>query len=80
MSRVFTPPVQKLPGTIYYAIEYFRRSEFIRSVMGEVNLSKFVELKEDAAHRCPAALGTRVKSGEVWYHHEVRNQVLWNQF
>ncbi|MBI5413128.1 glutamine synthetase [Candidatus Peregrinibacteria bacterium] len=80
MSRVLEGPVRKLPGTIYAAIEYFRHSDFVRSVMGENNLLKFVELKESASHRCPAVLGTRVKSGEVWYHHEVRNQVLWNQF
>lgn len=80
MNRVFAPPVKKLPGIISSAIEHFRRSEFNKSVMGEVNLAKFADLKQSTANRCPAELGARVKSGEVWYHHEVRNQVLWNQF
>ncbi|MFA6521439.1 MAG: glutamine synthetase family protein [Candidatus Gracilibacteria bacterium] len=77
---VFDGPVKKLPGTIYEALAYFRASDFAKNVMGETNHAKFAELKESAANRCPAELGTRVKSGEVWYHHEVRNQVLWNQF
>lgn len=79
-SNIFSGPVKKLPGTIYEALSHFRASDFAKNAMGENNHAKFAELKESQSSRCPAALGTRVKSAEVWYHHEVRNQVLWNQF
>jgi len=32
------------------------------------------------AARCPRALGTRIKAGEIMFHHEVTNQMLWSQF
>jgi glutamine synthetase len=32
------------------------------------------------ADRSPKELGTRVKASEVLFHHEVTNQLLWNQF
>lgn len=79
-KEVFNGPVKKLPGTIYEALYLFQKSAFAKETMGGLNHAKFAELKQAAAERCPAALGKRIKSGEVWYHHEVRNQVLWNQF
>lgn len=79
-SALYDKPVKKLPGTIYGAIELFRKSDFIKEVMGETNRAKYLELKEVVAHRSPLELGTRIKNGEVWYHHEVRNQVLWGMF
>ena len=48
--------------------------------MKEENVEKYVDLKEKTANRCPRDLGTRMKAGEVWYHHEISNQVLWNKF
>ena len=48
--------------------------------MGEENKRKFADLKRASADRCPKELGTRVKSGEVVFHHEVANQHLWGQF
>ena len=73
-------PVKKLPGNIDSAIRAFKRSDFIKEVMLDVNSQKYAKLKENSADRCPRELGTRVKAGEVWYHHEVTNQVLWNKF
>ena len=32
------------------------------------------------ADRCPKALGSRIKTSEVQFHHEVTNQYLWSQF
>jgi len=32
------------------------------------------------ADRCPKELGTQVKRGEVMFHHEVTNQMLWGMF
>lgn len=79
-KRLFDEPVKKLPGTIQEALNCFASSSFCKEAMGSENHSKYLELKTEAANRAPAELGTRVKSGEVWYHHEVTNQVLRSQF
>lgn len=72
--------VVKLPGDIYSAIELFEKSEFMKKTMGTVNHEKYRRLKVAAADRSPKALGDRVKSGEVLYHHEVTNQMIWKNF
>ena len=41
---------------------------------------RYAEVKMTQAERSPKALGTRVKTGEIQFHHEVTNQYLWNQF
>lgn len=79
-NELYKSPVKKLPKDIYHAISAFKNSDFIKEVMLEENLIKYIKLKESAANRCPRALGTRMKAGEVWYHHEVTNQILWNKF
>ena len=79
-NELYKKPVKKLPGTIDKAIRIFKNSDFIKEAMREENREKYAALKEKAADRCPRELGTRVKSGEVWYHHEITNQVLWNKF
>lgn len=78
--KLYDRPVKKLPGTIYEALSAFKRSDFIKEILSEENRGKFIELKERVAHRSPMELGTRVKNAEVWYHHEVTNQVLWGKF
>ena len=72
--------VRYLPGTIQTALTQFRQSEWITQLLGEEMKRKYVELKQAVADRSPSELGTRVKMGEVVYHHEVHNQLLWNQF
>lgn len=79
-AELHSKPIKKLPGTIDQALRAFKKSEFIKEVMLEENREKYAALKEHSADRCPRELGTRVKAGEVWYHHEVTNQVLWNKF
>ena len=69
-----------LPDNIYDAIRLFKGSEFARSIFGEAVHSKFCELKNNQAERCPKALGARVKPAEVQFHHEVTNQYLWSLF
>ena len=49
-------------------------------LLGEDVHRKFAELKSASAERCPKALGTRIKTAEVQFHHEVTNQYLWSQF
>lgn len=72
--------VRYLPGTIQTAILQYRQSEWMEQLLGEEFKRKYVELKQAVADRSPSELGTRVKMGEVIYHHEVHNQLLWNQF
>ena len=76
MGKLYARPVKKLPGDIYEAIRLFSKSDFAKEAMSEVNHEKYIVLKEKSANRCPRELGTRVKSGEVLFHHEVTNQVL----
>lgn len=79
-ESVYKGKIQTLPGNIYDAIVGFEKSEFMKKIMGEDNHRKFAELKMKAADRCPRALGTKVKSGEVLFHHEITNQLLWGEF
>lgn len=69
-----------LPGNINDAIEFFEKSDFITKIFGKENKSKYMHFKKASAGRCARELGTRVKSPEVSFHHEVTNQVLWNAF
>ncbi len=69
-----------LPDNIYDAIEHFRESEWVTKLFGAEVQSKYAELKQASADRCPRLLGTIVKPQEVQYHHEVYNQFLWNLF
>ena len=69
-----------LPDNIYTAIEDFRDSQWISTILGEDVKGRFADLKQAAADRCPRLLGTFVKTPEVQYHHEIYNQYLWNWF
>jgi glutamine synthetase len=69
-----------LPDNVYTAIEDFRDSKWISTILGEDVKARFADLKQAAADRCPRLLGTFVKTPEVQYHHEVYNQYLWNWF
>jgi glutamine synthetase len=72
--------ISYLPSKINVAIQHFKDNDFITKILGENFRRKFVELKQTAADRSPDELGTKVKNGEVLYHHEVYNQVIWNDF
>lgn len=69
-----------LPDNIYDAIRHFKASKLAVDIVGEEPHGKYVELKQRVADRCPKELGTSVKAGEVMFHHEVTNQLLWNAF
>ena len=69
-----------LPDNIYDGIRLFKSSRFMKQILGDAVHEKYAELKTTAAHRCPRALGTQVKTSEIVYHHEVTNQFLWSQF
>lgn len=72
--------VRFLPDNIYDAIAQCKASKFVSEVLGEESKEKFIRFKQAAADRSPKALGTTVKRSEVVYHHEVYNQLLWNNF
>jgi len=69
-----------LPDNIYDALEDFRKAAWTTTLLGDEVKTKYADLKEASADRCPRLLGTFVKAQEVQYHHEVYNQYLWNLF
>jgi glutamine synthetase len=69
-----------LPGTIHDAIRLFTASDYMTELLGETCKQKYLDQKQAVANRSERDLGTRVKAGEVIYHHEVTNQYLWNNF
>ncbi len=69
-----------LPDNIYTALENFRDSEWTTTLLGTDVKTRYADLKQGSADRCPRLLGTFVKAPEVQYHHDVYNQFLWNKF
>jgi glutamine synthetase len=69
-----------LPDNIQSAIEDFKASAWISTILGADVQGRYADLKQAAANRSPRELGTFVKGSEVQYHHEVYNQSLWNLF
>jgi glutamine synthetase len=69
-----------LPDNIYDALDDFRKSEWTTELLGADVKTRYADLKQASADRCPRSLGTFVKTQEVQYHHEVYNQYLWNLF
>ena len=69
-----------LPDNVYDAIANFRAAEWTTTLLGEDVKARYADLKQASADRCPRLLGTFVKAPEVQYHHDVYNQLLWNQF
>ncbi|MGC9198329.1 MAG: glutamine synthetase family protein [Acidobacteriaceae bacterium] len=69
-----------LPDNIYTALENFRGAAWIDELLGSDVKERYAELKQASADRCPRLLGTVVKANEVQFHHDVYNQLLWNQF
>ena len=69
-----------LPDNIYTAMDNFRKAKWTTEILGEDVKSRYVDLKQASADRCPRLLGTFVKAPEVQYHHDVYNQFLWNLF
>jgi glutamine synthetase len=62
------------------AIRLFKGSNFVAKSLGENVQSKYAELKQASAERCPKQLGSIIKPSEIQFHHEVTNQYLWNIF
>jgi glutamine synthetase len=69
-----------LPDNIYTALENFRAAEWTTTLLGEDVKSRYADLKQASADRCARLLGTIVKAPEVQFHHDVYNQLLWNNF
>ncbi|MBI4133659.1 glutamine synthetase, partial [Candidatus Uhrbacteria bacterium] len=72
--------VRFLPDNIYDGISLFKASKFTTDIIGEESREKIIKFKQLSADRCPKALGTVIKDSEVLLHHEVTNQLLWNNF
>lgn len=69
-----------LPDNINDAIALCKASKFMTKILGEDSKNKYIHYKQEQADRSPKALGTNIKTSEIIYHHEVTNQLLWNNF
>jgi glutamine synthetase len=69
-----------LPDNIYDALTNYKSAGWIDTILGEDVKSRYADLKQASADRCPRLLGTVVKAPEVLFHHEIYNQFIWNQF
>jgi glutamine synthetase len=69
-----------LSDNIYSALEKYRAGAWTTTLLGEDVKARYADLKQASADRCPRLLGTVVKAPEVQFHHDVYNQLLWNQF
>jgi len=69
-----------LPSNIYDSMRHFKQSDWMKELLGEGTHEKYAELKKASAHRCPRELGTRVKTEEILFHHDVTNQAIWDRF
>lgn len=74
------PQENILSSNILDAIEKFQKSEFFEKFLGKQFKEKYLEYKIAVAHRSGKDLGKKVKNSEILFHHEVTNQVLWNDF
>jgi glutamine synthetase len=69
-----------LPDNIYTAIADFNKADWTSTLLGADVKTRYADLKQASADRCPRLLGTVVKPCEVQFHHDVYNQLLWGQF
>ncbi|HEV2990190.1 MAG TPA: glutamine synthetase family protein [Candidatus Angelobacter sp.] len=69
-----------LPDNIYTSLEHFSNADWTTKLLGADVKTRYADLKQASADRCPRLLGTFVKPPEVQYHHDVYNQFLWNLF
>jgi glutamine synthetase len=69
-----------LSDNIYSALEKYRAGAWTTTLLGEDVKARYGDLKQASADRCARLLGTIVKAPEVQFHHDVYNQLLWNQF
>jgi glutamine synthetase len=69
-----------LPDNVYTAIDHFKGADWTTALLGADVKTRYADLKQASADRCPRLLGTFVKAPEVQYHHDVYNQFLWNLF
>ncbi|NMB84285.1 glutamine synthetase [Candidatus Roizmanbacteria bacterium] len=74
------PRVKYLPGNIHTALNIFKQSPVMEKMLGSILKKHYISLKQAVADRSAVELGTKVKNAEVLYHHEVYNQLLWNDF
>lgn len=79
LSASFTGE-QRLQANLYEAVDSFRSSELMTRLLGEDVKTKYAQLKQMSAERCPRQLGNIIKRAEVKFHHEVTNQLLWSDF
>ncbi len=61
-------------------MEKYNAGTWTTTLLGEDVKARYADLKQASADRCARLLGTVVKAPEIQFHHDVYNQLLWNQF
>lgn len=79
-SFVGAEPFLTLPSDIATALKMFNDNSFMQSILGEEVHAKYMHWKQESADRCPRKLGKSIKPAEIIYHHEVTNQMIWENF
>ncbi len=69
-----------LPNTLIDAIKLYKPNDFLTKILWEDLKNKFLDYKLLVADRSAKDLWKRLKNAEILYHHEITNQVLWNNF
>lgn len=69
-----------LSSNILDAIDLLKSSDFFEKYLWKQFKEKYLEYKIAVANRSGKDLWKKVKNGEILFHHEVTNQVLWNDF
>ncbi len=73
-------PIKKLYENFNESLSGFKASKYLRKMFGEETHNKYFEIKKEVVDRSPKALGNTIKTGEIIFHHEITNQILWNKF
>lgn len=74
------PRTRFLPLNINDALRHFKGSQLMKEALSEDVHASYLDLKQQVADRSPRELGSIIKSGEILFHHEVTNQLLWSEF
>jgi len=73
-------PIKKLYENFGESLSGFKASKYLQNLLGDSVHNKYFEIKKAVVDRSPKALGNCIKTGEIIFHHEITNQILWNKF
>ena len=75
-GRGATPKQVAAPAVYHPVPTAYPKNKTEEEILKQV----YADLKQASADRCPRLLGSKIKTSEIQFHHEVTNQFYWNQF